>query len=52
MSTNKGTAPRRVIEETVEKNVKGVVMTASPGPIPSAIKANSSASLPEATPTV
>ena len=51
MSTNNGVAPRRVIEETVEKKVNGVVMTASPGPTPSAINANSSASLPEATPT-
>ena len=44
--------PRRVIEETVEKKVNGVVITASPGPMPSAINANKSASLPEATPTV
>ena len=41
MSTNNGVAPRRVIDETVEKNVNGVVMTASPGPTPSAISANS-----------
>ena len=52
MSTNNGEAPRRVIDETVEKNVNGVVMTASPGPTPSAISAKSKASLPEATPTV
>ena len=51
MSTNNGVAPRRVIEETVEKKVNGVVITASPGPTPSAINANNSASLPEATPT-
>ena len=51
MSTNNGVAPSRVIEETVEKKVNGVVITASPEPTPSAIKANKRASLPEATPT-
>ena len=39
------------MEETVEKKVNGVVITASPGPMPSAISASNRASLPEATPT-
>jgi hypothetical protein len=35
----------------VAKNVNGDVSTSSPGPISSAISANSSASVPEDTPT-
>jgi hypothetical protein len=50
-STNSGRAPTLTMAETVEKKVNGVVMTASPGPTPSAISASKSASLPDATPT-
>lgn len=39
MSQNTGRAPARAIVPAVAKNVKGLVMTASPGPISSAIKA-------------
>jgi len=34
----------------VAKKVKGLVMTASPAPMPSAIRASSRASVPEETP--
>ena len=39
MSTNTGVAPTRAMHPAVAKNVNGVVITSSPGPIPSAIKA-------------
>src|SRR5713101_5955296 len=51
MSTKTGVAPKRVIAPAVAKNVYGVVMTSSPGPVFSAIKQASKASLPEETPT-
>ena len=50
MSTNTGVAPRRAIAPAVAKNVYGVVMTSSPGPMSSAIRHASSASLPDDTP--
>ena len=50
MSTKTGVAPRRAIAPTVAKNVYGVVITSSPGPMSSAIRQASSASLPEDTP--
>src|SRR6266851_8011421 len=51
MSTKTGVAPTRAIAPTVAKNVYGVVMTSSPGPMFSAIKQASKASLPDETPT-
>jgi hypothetical protein len=51
MSQNSGRAPVRAIVPAVAKKVKGLVITASPGPMPSAIRASSSASVPEDTPT-
>ena len=50
MSTNTGVAPTLLIDSGVAKNVNGVVMTSSPGPIPSARKLITSASVPELTP--
>jgi len=50
MSQKSGRAPLRAMVPAVAKNVKGLVMTASPGPIPSAMSASSSASVPEETP--
>ena len=50
MSANTSRAPVRTIDPPVAKNVNGLVTTASPGPMSSAINASSSASLPEATP--
>ncbi|TXT21923.1 MAG: hypothetical protein FD138_3921 [Planctomycetota bacterium] len=50
MSTNTGFAPSRQIELAVAKNVNGLVMTSSPGPTPSAIRARISASVPDAQP--
>lgn len=44
-----GVAPARVIEETEEKKLIGGIKTASPGPIPRAIKGMSRASVPDAT---
>ena len=38
ISTKTGRAPRRATQLAVEKNVYGVVITTSPGPIPSAIR--------------
>ncbi len=51
ISTNTGMAPTRTMAPTVAKNVYGVVMTSSPGPMPSAIRQTSSASEPDETPT-
>ena len=51
MSTKTGLAPSLEMDPTVAKNVKGTVITSSPDPTPSAINANKSASLPDATPT-
>ena len=51
ISTNTGFAPIRAIQPAVEKKVNGVVTTASPGPIPKAIRIKSSASVPDETPT-
>ena len=50
MSQKSGRAPTRAMVPAVAKNVKGLVITASPGPIPSAISATSSASVPEDSP--
>ena len=44
--TKTGLAPMSATTSTVEMNVKPVVMTSSPGPIPSAIKAICKASVP------
>ncbi len=51
MSTKTGLAPVRAIDPAVAKKVYGVVITSSPGPIPSAISAISRASLPDETVT-
>ena len=51
MSTKTGRAPSRAMAPAVAKNVYGVVTTSSPGPIPRAIIAASSASVPEEMPT-
>src|SRR5258708_21777068 len=51
MSTNTGVAPTRAIAPTVAKNVYGLVITSSPGPMFSAIKQANKASVPEETPT-
>ena len=51
MSTNTGRAPSRHTAPAVAKNVKLGITTSSPGPIPSAINGNNSASLPDAQPT-
>ena len=50
MSTSTGRAPVLAIEPAVAKNEYVLVMTSSPGPTPSAIRATSSASVPEETP--
>ncbi len=50
MSQNNGRAPVRAMVPAVAKNVNGLVMTASPGPMPSAMSASSSASVPDDTP--
>ena len=50
MSTNTGVAPSLEIAAAVAKNVYGVVMTSSPGPISSAMRHASSASVPDETP--
>ena len=50
ISINTGCAPSRVMQPAVEKNVNGVVITESPGPIPSAIISTSCASVPDDTP--
>ncbi len=46
ISTNTGVAPARTIISAVAAKVKGVVITSSPRPIPSAIIAINSASVP------
>jgi hypothetical protein len=51
MSTNTGRAPSSTITSTVAAKVKGVVITSSPAPTPSAISEISSASVPLATVT-
>src|ERR1039457_3681595 len=51
MSQNIGRAPLRATVPAVAKNVDGVVITSSPGPIPKAMRASSNASVPEETPT-
>ena len=51
MSTNAARAPSRATAPAVAKNVKGTVMTSSPGPTPSVTSDSSSASEPEAHPT-
>ena len=43
--------PHAAIQPAVAKNVYGVVITSSPGPISSAIRQANRASLPEDTPT-
>ena len=50
ISTKTGFAPTVLITSAVAIKVKGVVITSSPGPIPSALKDNQSASVPELTP--
>src|SRR5437899_6157336 len=50
MSAKSGLAPTRAMHPTVAKNVYGVVMTASPGPIPSAMRIASNASVTDETP--
>ena len=49
MSTKTGLAPVRAMAPAVAKNVYGVVITSSPGPMSSAIRLISRASLPEET---
>ena len=49
MSTKTGVAPTRAIDPAVAKNENVLVMTSSPCPMPSAISAASSASVPEDT---
>src|SRR5688500_12061033 len=51
MSAKTGLAPRRHTALAVAKNVKLGTITSSPGPTPSTISDNKSASLPEAHPT-
>ena len=48
MSTNTGRAPSSTIISAVAAKVNGVVTTSSPGPMPSAIRLISSASVPDA----
>jgi hypothetical protein len=50
MSTNTGFAPSRAIDPAVAKKVKLGQITSSPGLTPSAISAQSSASVPLETP--
>ena len=50
VSPNTGLAPVWAIALTVAMNVSGLVITSSPGPISRAIKAISTASVPEDTP--
>src|SRR5262245_28854663 len=49
MSASTGVAPACTIVLTVEQNVSGVVMTSSPGPIPSAARARWSPAVAELT---
>ena len=50
MSTNTGARPPGRSQPAVAKNENGVVTTSSPGPMSSAIRAASSASVPDETP--
>jgi hypothetical protein len=50
-STNSGTPPACTIAAAVAIKVIGTVITPSPGPIPSAIRASRKASVPLPTPT-
>jgi hypothetical protein len=50
MSTKTVLAFSRETSPAEAKKVKGLVITSSPGPTPSAIRATSSASVPEETP--
>ena len=49
MSTSTGVAPSRAMHPAVAKNEYVLVMTSSPGPMPSAISTASSASVPDDT---
>ena len=51
MSMKSGRAPVCEMASVVAMNVFGTVSTMAPGPIPAAIRANRSASVPLATPT-
>ena len=51
ISTNTGVAPTLWMVPAVAKNVKGLVITSSPGPMSSALSASNSASVPLAHPT-
>ena len=51
MSAKTGRAPTFVIASAVAMNVWAVVITSSPGPMPSARRESSSAAVPELTPT-
>ena len=50
MSARTGVAPARRMELTVAKKLKGVVTTASPGPMSRAASASQRASVPLAQP--
>ena len=50
MSARRGVAPQRRMALTVAKKLKGVVMTASPGPMLAAARASQMASVPLAQP--
>ena len=50
-SANTGTAPAVTIEDAEARKVRGVVMTSSPGPMPSAFSATSRATVPLASAT-
>ena len=50
ISIKTGIAPTYFMASAVAINVNALVMTSSPAPIPSAIKAKCNASVPEATP--
>ena len=50
-SASTGVAPVSRIAFTVAQNVSGVVITSSPGPMPSAASATCIAALPEFTPS-
>ena len=50
-STNTGVAPRREMQPAVAKNENVVVITSSPGPMPSVIRVARIASVPDDTAT-
>src|SRR4051812_34268965 len=50
MSTNTGLAPSREMQPAEAKNVNGLVITSSPGPMPNAMRLQSKASVPLETP--